>query len=124
MKATESEWVEASEDEDEEDDEDDSENDDNSEGSKESDDDDSDEDDLEVQCILYSTFNRTIDVVILIANFLVAQQNIPCFFHFVEYPFIIILNQLLYLYFLLHLHETLLCLSCYGIEARVCPFFV
>lgn len=45
--ATESEWVEASEDEDEEDDEDDSENDDNSEGSNESDDDDSDEDDLE-----------------------------------------------------------------------------
>lgn len=56
MKATESEWVEASEDEDEEEDEDDSEDDDNSEGSNESDDDDGDEDDLEVQFILYSLF--------------------------------------------------------------------
>lgn len=45
--ATESEWVEASEDEDEEDDEDDSENDDNSEGSNGSDEDDSDEEDFE-----------------------------------------------------------------------------
>ncbi|KAG6587427.1 Kelch domain-containing protein 4, partial [Cucurbita argyrosperma subsp. sororia] len=45
--ATESEWVEASEDEDEEDDEDDSEDDDNSEESNESDEDDGDEDDLE-----------------------------------------------------------------------------
>ncbi|XP_022933799.1 kelch domain-containing protein 4 [Cucurbita moschata] len=45
--ATESEWVEASEDEDEEDDEDDSEDDDNSEESNESDEDDGDEDDFE-----------------------------------------------------------------------------
>ncbi|CAK9330277.1 unnamed protein product [Citrullus colocynthis] len=45
--ATESEWVEASEDEDEEDDGDDSENDDNSEGSNGSDEDDSDEEDFE-----------------------------------------------------------------------------
>ncbi|XP_038879867.1 kelch domain-containing protein 4 [Benincasa hispida] len=45
--ATDSEWVEASEDEDEEDEEVDSENDDNSEGSNESDEEDSDEEDFE-----------------------------------------------------------------------------
>lgn len=102
MKATESEWVEASEDEDEEDDEDDSENDDNSEGSNGSDEDDSDEEDFEVKasyiCYLLDYSDN---------EFLVAKQNSPCFSHLIKYPFIIMLIPLLCFYFLLHLQWTL-----------------
>lgn len=108
MKATESEWVEASEDEDEEDDEDDSEDDDNSEESNESDEDDGDEDDFEVQCVLYSLF-MTRDVNILISNFwLQNKQSLvsPSSRNF----YLLSLQSNYSAYFLLHLHETLLSL--------------